>query len=323
MGGSVEIYVKYTGEWHRLAHQVAEALQVVSYFYSGHHHVLPVDARQWIGVEGWGQLILARTDLGQEGEPGAAEGTAFAPYEYELSLSFRSTGGADALQRFGRAIFDRLTTLGLPLAYGGDGLVFADFLPGRGVRDFPAETDAEEDGRAWWFDPRLHNEPAAPWPGELPDRAAPPRPVVAFETDGLLQFVPMAEEGGQLGWLTPVASARSSVGARELGLLLGCAQSTTAAPGTDARERIILSLAAKARLSVEDFFRRSVCMEIRPGEQELIIEPRTPSGRPAGPQVPGADAPHLGRRIAGSAPPDAVGGLLLSLVDAVRSHTST
>ena len=319
MGGSVEIYVKYAGEWHRLAHRVAEALEVVSYFYSGHDHVLPVDARRWIGVDGWAQLRLDRTELGEDGEPGAAQDTAFAPYEYELSLAFRA-GDAAVLERFGRAVFDRLTSLGLPLAYGGAGLVFADFLPGRGVRELPAGTDAEEDGRAWWFEPRLHEAPAASWPGELPDHYAPPRPVVAFETDGLLQFVPVAEEDGQLHWLTPVASARSSAGARELGLLLGCAQATiAAATDADARERITASLAGKARLSVEDFFRHSVCLQIRPGQEELIIEPRT--AHAAGPQVPGAAAAHLARRIPRSTPPDAVGGLLLSLVDAVRSHT--
>lgn len=318
MGGSVEIYVKYAGDWHRLAHRVAEALEVISYFYSGQDHVLPLDARRWIGVDGWAHLRLDRTDLGEDGEPGAAEDTAFAPYEYELSLEFRA-GDAAALERFGRAVFDRLTDLGLPLAYGGAGLVFADFLPGRGVRELPAGTDAEEDGRARWFEPRLHEAPAAPWPGELPDRSALPRPVVAFETDGLLQFVPVAEEDGQARWLTPVASARSSVGARQLGLLIGCAQGTTAALGADTRERITASLAGKARLSVEDFFRHSVCLQLRPAQEELLIEPCT--AHEGVPQVPGAA--HLARRIPGSAQPDAVGGLLLSLVDAVRSHTST
>ncbi|MBX6723323.1 MAG: hypothetical protein IRY92_08835, partial [Dactylosporangium sp.] len=60
MGGSVEIYVKYAGEWHRLAHRVAETPGVVSCFYSGYDHVLPVDARRWIGVDGWFQPRLDR-----------------------------------------------------------------------------------------------------------------------------------------------------------------------------------------------------------------------------------------------------------------------
>jgi hypothetical protein len=323
MGSSVEIYVKYAGEGQGLAHRVAQDLGVVSYFYSGDGYVLPADARRWIGVEGWGQLGLDQTDLGRYGEPGLADGTAFAPYEYELSLSFRGGPPADqdeVLTRFGRAIFDRLTTLGVPLAYGGSGLVFADFVPGRGVREFPAETDAEDEGRLRWFEPRLHVEPTASWPGEVASLASPPGPVTVFETNGLLQFIPLVAHGGRWRWISPVASTRSTVSPRDIGLMLGYAQRTTAQSAGDEDQRIQTSLAGRAQLSIEDFARRSVSIEIRADDDELVAVPHTAGPGQSGQQMSGPALDGLARGIAIGAEPDVLGELLIGLVAAVRSH---
>jgi hypothetical protein len=324
MGSSVEIYVKYSGDRHGLAHRVAQDLRVVSYFDSGYGHVLPLDAQRWIGMEGWGHLDLDPSDLGQYGEPGLAQDTAFAPYEYELALSFR--GGLPAerdevLTRFGRAVFDQLTALGLPLAYGGSGLVFADFVPGRGVREFPAETDAEDEGRTWWFEPQLHVEPTASWPGKVASLAPPPGPVTVFETNGLLQFVPVVHQSGHWRCTSPVASTRSTVSPRDIGLMLGYAQRTTAQPAGDEDQRILSSLAGKAQLSIEDFARRRVSIEIRADDDDLVAIPHTSgpgqSGRhPSGPAVDG-----LARRLAIEAEPEVLGQLLIDLVAAMRSPT--
>jgi hypothetical protein len=326
MGSSVEIYVKYSGDGPGLAHRVSQDLGVVSYFYSAHGYVLPVDAQRWIGVEGWGHLYLEPTDLGRHGEPGLTEGTAFAPYEYELALSFRGGSQAeldDVLVRFGRAVFDHLTTLGVPLAYGGSGLVFADFVPGRGIREFPPQTDAEDEGHVWWFDPRLHREPTASWPGAVASRLVPPSgQVMVFETDGLLQFVPVVQAGGQWRWSTPVASTRSTVSPRDIGLMLAYALRTTARVAGDESERILDSLAAKGRLSIEDFARRSVSIEIRAEPVGLVAVPHAPSAGEPEQQVVGPAVDGLARRLAASVEPDALVESLLDLVAAVRSRVA-
>jgi hypothetical protein len=142
MGSSVEIYLKYYGPVRGLVDQLVEALQSNGYHDAGSgHFVLPASAERWIGGEGWAQLTLGRTERGE------FEETAFTPYGYELSLAFRG-----ALAAFGRAIFDQLTGLGLPLAYGDYLHIFADYLPARGVRDFPPDTAMDERGREQWYE---------------------------------------------------------------------------------------------------------------------------------------------------------------------------
>jgi hypothetical protein len=184
VSASVEIYVKYAGEGQVFAHRVAGLLEVTGYFRTDSGYVLPLDAERWVGVPGWALLDIDRTDLAEGGEPGGAEGTALAPYEYECSLSLRGP-----LDRLGPMIFERMTQLELPMAYGGDGDIFADYLPGRGVRQFPPGTDVEEPGRPWWFEPSLHADPAARWRAEPPPQPAPPGRAIVFETAGLLQVV--------------------------------------------------------------------------------------------------------------------------------------
>lgn len=301
MGSTVEIYVKYAGPGQRLAHRVAETLDLVSYFYNGAGYVLPVDARRWIDVEGWGQVILDATDLGRDGDPGAAEGTAYEPYEYELSVDFRGPR-----ERLGRAIFDRLAAgLGLPLAYGDYEHVFADFRPGQGVRDFPPGTSVE-------FDPGPLGVPTAPWEPS----PSPYGRVTVFETDGLLRFVPTVQTGL---WVRPVASARSSVGARDIGLLLGGALGTTGQPERDDREPILTSLA----VSTPDFAGRSVSIEVHVDRDGLVAVPHAPHpGAPAGADVSGPVVDELVRRAPADLEPAALGELVLDLIDRLRSRVA-
>jgi hypothetical protein len=141
MGDTVEIYLRHPGPGQLLAHRVAEALDLIRYFDSGEDYVLPVDARALIGADGWGQLILAPTDLDD------AE-SAYAAYDFELSLDYRGPR-----EQLGREIFDRLTRLDLPMAYGDYLRVFAEFQPGRGAREFPAQTRADATGRDIWAYP--------------------------------------------------------------------------------------------------------------------------------------------------------------------------
>jgi hypothetical protein len=78
--------------------------------------------------------------------------------------------------------------------------------------------------------------------------------------------------------------------------------------------------ACSRRLSIEDFARRSVSIEIRVEDDDLVVVPHTPgsgqSGRhPSGPAVDG-----LARRLAIGAEPEVLGQLLIDLVAAVRSR---
>jgi hypothetical protein len=141
MGDTVEIYLRHPGPGQLLAHRVAEALDLIRYFDSGEDYVLPVDARVFVGAEGWGQLILNATDLDDVE-------SVYAAYDFELSLDYRGPR-----EQLGRAIFDRLTGLDLPMVYGDYLRVFADFRPGQGVREFPAQTPADATGRDVWAHP--------------------------------------------------------------------------------------------------------------------------------------------------------------------------
>jgi hypothetical protein len=304
MAGTVEIYVKYPGPAPRLARRVAEELDLMRYFHSGTGYVLPIEARSWTGDEGWGHALLDATD------PELVGDTAFAPYDYELSVEHRG-----AREQLGRAVFRRLARLDLPLAYGAEFSIFADFLPGRGHRDFSPGTDAEERGRALWFEPRLHGDPAAEWPPDSPSAPA-AGAVTVFETGGLLQAVPVA--GGR--WVRPIAATRAEAGAQTVGELVEVALLTTVRSARDDRAEILTSLAGAAQLSTEDFIRAAVSVDLRFEGDELAAVPREPyrGGPAADKQGPVVD--DLVRRLPTASGPAALGGLVLDLVAAVRSH---
>jgi hypothetical protein len=222
MGGTVELSVQFDGTGHELARRVAEALGLWRAYSAGHTHVLPVDAVPWIGVEGWAHLVVSDRRLEHDAETFA--GTAYEPFEFEVSVDFRGPR-----ERLGRALFERLTVLGLPMAYGDDVHVLADHLPGRGPRDFPPGTPVEAEGRASW------HEPALPPPSAAPTWRLGSGAVTAYESGGLVQLVPRF--GARL--LRPIASARVGVGAEGLGLLLSAALGTADRPGVDERDAVL------------------------------------------------------------------------------------
>jgi hypothetical protein len=299
MGDTVEIYLKYAGSGQELAHLVAEALDLPGYFYNG-GFVLPIDARPWIGVEGWAHLNMDLTDLGRDGDPGLSAGTAYEPYEFEVSLEFRGPR-----ERLGRAVFNRLTTLELPMAYGDDSDIFADYLPGRGVREFSPGTSVEDAGRPLWRE-RALDAARSPAPAWRVGAGA----VTVCETEGLLQFVPLF--GARWQW--PVASVRMEMGTRDLGLLLAAALGTAERPGDDKRDGVLAKLASTIRLPVEDFLRRTVSFDVRVVGDEVVGTAQAPR---AG--APGA-VDELSRRVAVGSGPEALGALVLELVGALRAR---
>jgi hypothetical protein len=258
MGNTVDIWVKYTGPLLPLARRVAQTLDVSGYHYAAAHASMGVAAARWIDADGWGVLDLSLTDLGEYGDPGSSAGTAFEPYEWYLSLEFRGPR-----ERLGRALFDRLTGVGLPLLFGDPATsrVMADFLPGRGMREFPSRTDGEAPGRARWFEPALHgagSRPfAPPWPVEQP--WPPHGHVMVFETEGLLQCVTVTHGGH---WVTPAVRVRTDLGAGEIGRVLAWGMDATSQAGHHDRASLHDRLSGALRLSVGDFARGSVSMEI-------------------------------------------------------------
>ncbi|MGN9913737.1 hypothetical protein ACTMTJ_40010 [Phytohabitans sp. LJ34] len=301
MADTVEIYVKYAGSSQELAHRVAEALDLRGYFYNGSGFVLPVDALPLIGADGWAHLNVDLTDLGRDGDPGVSEGTAYEPYEFEIGVEFRGPR-----ERLGRAIFDRLTRLELPMAYGDDSHVFADYLPRRGVREFSPGTSAEEGGRPLWREPALSaaRSPAPAW--RVGSGA-----VTVCETDGLLQFVPVFGTR----WLSPVASARTSVGAACVGLVLAAALDTRDRPERDERDEVLARLAAAVRLPTDEFLRRTVSFDVRVVGDEVVGTAH--AARRDG--APGAIEELTGRASV-AAGPKPLGALVLDLVAALRAR---
>lgn len=320
MSTTLSIYLKYSGEGSRLARRVAEVLGARGYIYSLGDYDLLVDGRPWreTGVSlTW--VCLDRTDLGEYGELECVEGTALAPYEYDLFVEYRAPRRPEAAVQLGWTFFERLTALNLPMVYvSAEEWLLADFLPGRGIRHFPPATSYEESDRAWWYEPRLHDDPMAPWPGQLAEeQPASPRSVLVFETDGLLQLVPIAAEHGQRRWLTPVAEARSDIGARDLGSLVRSVQRTTGRSG-DRDGSMLACLAGLAVRSTEDFVRDTVCLEWCP----------CPDGLAGGPcalsSAQDLDLP-VGRvvhHISASESPEVLGQALLSLIRAARSRVA-
>ncbi|MDQ7907786.1 hypothetical protein RB614_25010 [Phytohabitans sp. ZYX-F-186] len=290
---------------------------MTGYFQSDLGFMGSLDASPWLGEQAWTHVYIGANEWDPH------EVTAFSPYEYAVSLDMR--GPYERVERLGWLVFDRLVQLGLPLAYEGrDADLMADFLPGRGVRRFPTGTDPEESNRVAWHEPRLHDDPAAPWGAEPELAVVPPGRVVVFETAGLLQVVPMARADGGWRWVAPAASIRASRGAHEVGLLLGSTLDTTSAPDRDDRaeiERLLYDLPGVGLTGVEDFGRRSVSVEVRSDGAVVTAVPHgpyrgAPDEPPSGPVVEsliqrqdtaGLDAAGLGR-------------MMIDLISAVREH---
>ncbi|MDG4831670.1 hypothetical protein O7627_20525 [Solwaraspora sp. WMMD1047] len=300
MGDTVEIYLRHPGPGQLLAHRVAEALDLIRYFDSGEDYVLPVDAHALIGADGWGQLTLAATDLDD------AE-SAYAAYDFELSLDYRGPR-----EQLGRAIFDRLTGLDLPMVYGDYLRVFADFQPGQGVREFPAQTPAGATGRDVWADRGpidVRPTSAAPTAGGR---------VVVFATGSLLQIVPMADRGGRWDWSGPVAALLRTVSDRHLGLLLTAALH----PSTSSSHvggAVLVSAASGARLSTVELFQGRSCVEIRSESGQLVVAARGPGVA----DTPGALIVELTGHRPADMPPEALGEMVRHLLDQLAARLET
>lgn len=297
-----------------LAHEIARLLGVGGFFAGGDGNVLSVDARPWTGADGHGTLDLKPVEAAEDGEPGMYDDTAYAPYEHELAIECRGSGAR--AERLGRAIFDRLTELGRPLAYGevGGGL-FADFLPGRGVRDFPPGTDYDEPDRDIWVEPRLLDASRRPVrsaddPGRLRGHG------VVFEREGLLQIVPRvpAPEGeDRLG--APVVAIRTDADPARIGrsLVRGLGR-----PGPATGDPVAW-ITGSARCSADGFSREAVSVDLRSDGERLTAVPHLPyEGAPVETPVQGDVSETLVHR--GEVPHDeaTLGRLLLRLVTAAR-----
>ncbi|MBF9131880.1 hypothetical protein I0C86_23360 [Plantactinospora sp. S1510] len=325
MSSSVEIYVRYSGDGSGLAHRAAEDFGALTYFSTDGSSAVPIQAQPWIGIEGWAHLDLEPTDLTLYGEPGSAEDTALAPYEWVFSLSFRvgpPDDPAEVLERFGRVVFDQLTTLGLPLAYGAGGLIYADFLPGRGVREFPPDTDVEEPGQAWWFEPRLHGQPLEPWSVDVAPLSVPPsNPVTVFVTSKVLQFVPRVWDGADWYWGTPRSSTPITAQPREIALMLSHAQRTRPGRAADESESILSVLAGGILTSIEDYRAQAISIEIGTDADGLFAAPHGPCDTESGSrELLGPALDGLVRRLPEPVRPEALGEFLLSLIAATRSQ---
>ncbi|MFI6761336.1 hypothetical protein ACIBF5_19585 [Micromonospora sp. NPDC050417] len=303
MGDTVEIYLGYSGPAQRLAHRVAEALDLVGYFCSGEGCLLPVDGRPLIGVDGWGQLALDGTDrnLDAGAEPDE-ETTAYAPYGFELSLDFRGPR-----EQLGQVIFERLAGLGLPMAYGDYLQIRADFRPGRGVRQFPPDTPADEQGRPVWSDLPSVGDAVSSGERLLPGDPTTGGRVVVFDASTLLQIIPLVDEDGRWRWSGPVASVLGTVSDNDLGLLLDAALHPRVGSGHVGRE-VIDSAASASRLSVEDLLQSRGSVEVRAESGEVVVVgcgPRSDIGDAAGPVIDG-----LVDSLSVSAPPEALGRMV-------------
>ncbi|WP_285692555.1 hypothetical protein [Actinomadura sp. NBRC 104412] len=243
-----------------------------------------------------------------------------SPYDFELSMELMDAPApvrGEMRERAGREVFDRLTALEVPLAYGDHAYLFADFLPGRGVRELPPGTGWEEDDRDAWFEPRLHG---AARPADKANHEAPFRPfgsVRVFETDGLVHLVPWGDGAA----MAPVASVRASSGQAILGRMLAetlgrsrqGAGATTADPwswvtGTAGREP-------------GDYARAAVSIDIDVTESAITAVPHGGMTEPAGDHVTqGPVVESLAVRQSGPWDDTSMGDLVLRLIRETRAR---
>ncbi|WP_433325746.1 hypothetical protein [Spirillospora sp. CA-294931] len=315
MSRTVEIYVADRGELLPLAQRVGEELGVSAYFASRSSAVFALDASRWIGAEGTGTLTLAPTDA----EPD--DGTALAPYAYELSLEYR---GGDNLargelrERFGRALFDGLRALERPLAYADDVSLYADYLPGRGTRDFDTGADWDEDGRDRWNDPRLYGPDA-----EIPAPEPPPVPrgsVTVFETGGLVQFVPTSTLDSRS--LVPAVSVRADQGDATIGRALALALARSSSTGGTRDGDPFRAVAGTAGgLSPDEYARTAVSVDLAVEGETILAVPHLPhTGEPLKHIAQGPVVDSLALRESRAWDDAAMGRTLLDLIAATRAH---
>jgi hypothetical protein len=312
MSATVEIHVSYSGDAIGLAHRIAREFGCLTYRFAGRQFDLTFPVRPWLGIDGTALLIMTTMDRWRHGDDaGADDDDADAPYQYELAVEFRA-GDRATLRRFGRKLFDHLSTLDLPLLYSmGEGdVAFADFLPGRGTREFPDVTPMDSSGRVWWYEPRLYAPPLRPWPGDVApvnDPAAAQVLCIATGTD--LGLAARQPGEGRRQWLAPAVSTTLDLAPRDIGLLVERTLRTVgpAPQGAD----IVRRLASEVRLSIEDFLDRSTTIEVSVAGSELVARAYGAAALGDRPEI-GATA--LVRRIPATATPQALGELVVDLL---------
>jgi hypothetical protein len=317
MSATVELYISYSGDPIGLAHRIARELGCVTYHYAGRQFDLTFEAGPWIGAGGTALLIMSLADRWRHGyDSGEDVDNADAPYQFELALEFRA-GDRGTLRRLGRALFEHLSTLDLPLLYGmGEAdVAYADFLPGRGEREFPAATPMDGSGRAWWYEPRLYTPPLVPWPGDVAPVSGPPTAyVLSIATGTELRLVAGQPDDGPHRWSVPAVSTTVDIACRDLGLLLAQALHSAASPPNGAD--ILRRLAADAQQSTEDFVHRSTTVGVGVEGSELVARVYG-AGALADRLDPRAAA--LVGRIPVTAPPETLGQLLVDLLAKART----
>ncbi|SEF44323.1 hypothetical protein SAMN04489712_10138 [Thermomonospora echinospora] len=313
MSSTVEIYLRGGRDAAAVVQQVATALDVRGYFGSGEGYVLTLSSEPWTTGEGVASLDLGPTD---EDLVGALGETAYSPYDFRLSIELRGAPGlarAELRERLGRQVFDRLTALRWPMALGDAMSVFADFLPGRGVREFPPDTDWEEAGHDIWFEPRLHGT-------EPPASRQPPEPLIrgaatVFETNGLVQFLACDAAGAK----APVASIRSEAGATLLGRTLAEVLRYSAKEIRTGQADPWSWLTGIAKSSPDEYARSAVSLAIRLENEQVTAVPHRPHpGDPAGHVVQGPAIEALTVHRPGPWDDTAMGELVLGLLAAAR-----
>jgi hypothetical protein len=310
MSATVEIYVSYSGDAIGLAHRIARELGSLTYRYTLRQVDLTFDVRPWIDADGNALLIMTPTDRWRHGrDSGEGSEDGDAPYQYEIAIEFRG-GDRETLRRLGRALFQHLSTLGLPLLYamGESGVAYADFLPGRGTREFPDATPIDSAGRVWWYEPRLYRQPLAPWPGDVAPLADPPAAdVLAIATGPELRLVAWQPGDGPHRWLAPAVRTTLDITARDAGLLVARALRFSAPPpeGVD----MLRVLAAEAQLSTEDLAHHSTTVGVGAEGADLVV-------RAYGAGIPAAVPADTGllRHVPATAAPQALGELVLDLL---------
>ncbi|MCO6003906.1 hypothetical protein NE236_02840 [Actinoallomurus purpureus] len=308
-----------------LAHEIARTLGAGGFFAGRDGNVLSIKAQPWIGTDGYGTLDLKSVEAAEDGEPGMYDDTAYAPYDHELTIEFRGGPGRtqqERGERFGRALFDRLTVLDRPLAYGEvGGDLFADYLPGKGVREFPPGTDYDEPDPDIWAEPRLHDASYLARPADDPKRLR--GEGVVFEREDLLQIVPqvLAPEG-EIRFGAPVVAIRTNADPVRIGRSLVRALGRPS-PATMEYGDPAAWITGSTRRSADSFSREAISIDVRSDGDALTAVPHLPyRGAPVETPVQGEAGEIPVRQSKTPCDEAALGRLLLRLTSAARDDTS-
>ncbi|MFD0686806.1 hypothetical protein [Actinomadura fibrosa] len=315
MSSTVEVYVADWRDAAAVAQRVAVALETSGYFRATHGYTYTIKTASWFTGPGVLTLRLTESDW-DEDDPDLC--TAFESYAYEVSAELAGVPGLardEVLERVGRSLFDRLMVLGLPLAFGNGTDIFADFLPGRGVRDFPPGTDLDADGRDVWFEPRLHGTDEQD--GPAPERTVLRRgTVTVFEVGGLVQLVPqVAVGGGRRRAVAPVASLRRGAGPEVIGRALAEVLDRSARPDVVVDADPWSWVTGTSRLDADAYARQAVSVDVElVGEVLQAVLHGAYSGPPRGGVAQGPVIGDVVRRDIGRWDDAEVGGVVLGLL---------